>query len=109
SKTPEETKKSKPKDSETDCTIKVKKSNYVILINGENDASADCRLFYSEYAFTEYYMDVTEKDWYTIINNGNTCKITIKRVPSSPNNIIALPTRPACNDNKGIILRVQKK
>lgn len=107
SKISEETKKSKPKDSQTDCTIKVNKSNYVILINGENDAPADFRLFYSEYALTETYMDVTDKGWYTIINNGNTCKITIKRVPSSPNNIIELPTRPACNDDKGIILRVK--
>lgn len=99
---------SKPKDSEIDCTIKVNKPDYVILINGKSTESADCRLFYSEYAFTEVYMDATDKGWYTIKNNGNTCTITVKQVPDSPHNIITLPTRPECNDKRGIILRVQK-
>lgn len=105
---PGEIEPGQPQSSDVDCTIKVNKSNYVILINGQDSDNADSRLYYPAYGFTECYLNEEDMGWYKIKNDGRTCIITIKKIPVSKSKI-ELPTNPECNGGEGIILRIQKQ
>ena len=102
----------------SECTVDISGSleNQKITLWSIAGTNTTTTLYFSKYAFIKNNGDTFSGDygWYTIDNNGSKCIITIKNTAQHPipisvrDAVIYIPTRPSCNNGKGIILRIRK-